>query len=483
MTEDTGTGSQSTGIGARETAVSGLMLLSCLMLLAGAAMQCLTLIKLAIPTLFEDTAFLSYGRLRPVTVTLLVYGFGGTFTQAAAYYLTPRLVGTRLKHQSAALLAGVGYGALVVVGTLTILFRGPSGPELAEFPPLIDWPLAALMLVPVALVTSMIRSRTENGYYVSLLYIIGAVWWYPALHVMASIPGLGGIGPFLQTSLLTGGMWTLALPAAALGCAHYVVVKESGRPLFSGPLARAGFWTLAGVALLASPARFLGGPAPDWTETVSVVASMGLILAALTVLASVALTLSGDWVTAQESPVIRPLLYGTVAYAIITVLMGASGFRSTAAVVGLTTWHEGLVTGLALIAVTALAMAFIFHGLPRTTGRELANPHLANRGLRLTIWGGAITSGSLMANGLLSGLTWNWASASGTRTNVGEGFSSTMAGVQVLLTVSALASLVALLGIALLIWTAATTYLAGSARPEEILVSTVTPDVEESGNE
>ncbi len=479
VTEEAGKDSRAIAIGARETAASGLMLLSCLMLLAGAAVQCLALVKLAIPTLFEDTVFLSYGRLRPAAVSLLVYGFGGTFTQAAAYYLTPRLVGARLKHQSLALLAGVAYGALVLLGVLLILFRGPSGPESAEFPPLIDWPLAVLLLVPVALVTMMIRSRTEEGYYVSILYILGAVWWFPALYIMASIPGLGGMAPFLQTSLVTEGIRTLALPAAAIGCAYYVVVKESGRPLFSGPMARAGFWTLAGVALLATPARFLGGPAPNWTETVSVVASMGLILAALTVLANVTLTLAGDWVTARESPVIRTLLSGTIAYTVVTVLMGLSGFRSTAAVVGLTTWHEGLTMGLVLIAVAVLAMAFVFYGLPRTTGRNLSNPQLVIRGLRLTIWGGGITSGALMVSGLLKGLTWNWASASGTRTNLGEGFSSTMAEVDVLFTVAALSSLVALLGIVLLVWSAAATYLAGPARPDEILVSVDTADREE----
>lgn len=467
----------------RETAAPALMLLSCLLLLAGVAALCLALVKLVVPTLFADTAFLSYGRLRPAAWALLAYGFGGTFTQAAAYYLTPRLVGARLESQSLALLSGAGYGALVVVGALVILFRGPSGPELAEFPPLLDWPLAVLLLVPAMLVTSMIRSRAEEGSYVSLLYIMGAVWWYPALHILASIPGLGGMGPFLRTSVVAGGIWTLAFPSAALGCAYYVVVKESGRPLFSGPLARTGFWTLAGVALPATAARFLGGPAPEWTETVSVAASMGLTLAALTVLVAVGMTLSGEWETARDNPIIRPLMFGTVAYTIVTVLTGVSGFRSTAAVVGLTTWHEGLVAGLVLVAIPVLAMAFIFYALPRTTGRELSDPRPAARGLRLTLWGGGTAAAALMVNGLLGGLTWNWASASGARANRGEGFASTAAEANVLLTLGALASWVALIGIALLVWTAAGTYLAGSARPEEILVPVTAADPEESDDE
>ena len=142
MTEErTGGGAPDTGIRAvdRETAASGMMLLSCLLLLAGAGLLSVMLIKLAVPTVFADTAFLSYGRLRPAAVSMLVYGFGGTLTQAAAFYLTPRLVGAPLRHQTFALLSGIGYGALVVIGVLVVLFRGPA--EVVEGPALMhgEW--------------------------------------------------------------------------------------------------------------------------------------------------------------------------------------------------------------------------------------------------------------------------------------------------------------------------------------------------------
>ena len=471
------------GMGHREIATSGLMLLSCVFLLAGAVLLSVMLIKLAVPTLFSDTVFLSYGRLRPAAMSMLVYGFGGILTQAAAFYLTPRLLGAPLRLQSLALLSGTAYGGLVVVGVLLVMFRGPAGPEFAEFPPLLDWPLAALSLVPALLVTMMIRERTEEGAYVSILYIMGAVWWYPALYVTGSIPGLPSIGPFLQTSLVAEGMLTLAFPAAALGGAYYVLVKESGRPLFSGPLARTGFWTLAGTALLATPARFLGGPAPDWTETIAVAASMGLTLSALIVMCNIGLTLSGEWETVGESIVMRMLLAGTVTYTLVTVLIGISGFRSVAAIVGLTTWYEGLIIGSMLLAIPLLGLAFIFYAFPRTTGRDLAGAELASRGLRLALWGGGATSASLAVAGLVSGLTWNWATASGSRANTGAGFSDTLAGIDVLFTLAALTSVVAVAGIALLAWTAVGTYIGGSARAVETLIPVEADAPPENGDE
>ncbi|MDE0139136.1 MAG: cbb3-type cytochrome c oxidase subunit I [bacterium] len=458
------------GADRRERAASGLMAVACLLLLAGAGLLVLMLIKLAIPTLFADSQFLAYGRLRPAAMLMLVYGFGGTLTQAVAYYLIPRLVGARMPRQREALLGGIAYAGLVTLGALAVLFRGPSGPELAEFPPIIDWLIAALLLLPPFLVTSMLRHRTEEGAFVSTLYVLGAVWWYPALHITGSIPGLQGVGPFLQAGLVANGLLWLAFPAAALGAAYYVLVKESGRPLFSGPLARAGFWTLAGTALLATPTRFLGGPAPGWTETVAAAAAMGLMIAALAVMTNLGQTLSGDWETARRSVVIRYLMVGATAYTLVTVLTGLSGFRSVAAVVGLTTWHEGLIIGTALVAVPALGMAFVLHAFPRTTGRDLASEAPAERGLRLLTWGGGITAGAFVVAGLVSGITWNWASASGSRLNAGAGFADTFAEVDVMFTLGALASVVALVGIALMVWTALGTYVSGTARPVEMLV-------------
>lgn len=454
------------------------MAVACLLLLGGAGLLVLMLIKLAIPTLFADSEFLAYGRLRPAAMLMLIYGFGGTLTQAVAYFLTPRLVGARMPHQRVALLGGLGYAGLVTMGAVLVLFRGPSGPELAEFPPLIDWPLAALLLLPPFLVTSMLRHRTEEGAFVSTVYVMGAAWWYPALHITGSIPGLEGVGPFLQTGLVANGMLWLAFPAAALGSAYYVLVKESGRPLFSGSLARAAFWTLAGTALLSTPIRFLGGPAPDWTETVAAAAAMGLMIAALAVMTNLGQTLSGHWETARQNVVIRYLMAGATAYTLVTVLTGVSGFRSVAAVLGLTTWHEGLMIGSALVAIPALGMAFIFHAFPRTTGRDLADEAAAERGLRLLTWGGGITAAAFLIAGLVSGITWNWANASGARLNSGAGYSDTLAQMGPMFTVGALASVVALVGIALMVWTALGTYVSGKARPVEMLVPVESRDDE-----
>lgn len=258
-----------------DLAAKNLMALATGFLLAGSAVLSLMLIKLAIPGFFDATPIWAYGRLRPVAFALLVIGFAGTLTQAVAYYLTPRLSGAPLRNESIATLSGYAYSALVLVGSIWTLVDGPTSGEFAEFPVAIDFLLVGAMLVPAFVVTQTVRDRTEQGMFPSLLFILGAVWWFPALYLVANISAGGGVANLLQTAAASSGFLYMAAPAAAVGASFYVVVKETDKPLFSSGLARGAFWTLAGTGLVAGPARFMAGPAPAWLETISTVMSLG----------------------------------------------------------------------------------------------------------------------------------------------------------------------------------------------------------------
>ena len=465
-----------------DSAVKTLIWLASLFLIAGGVMLSLLLIKLAIPGLFDSTAFLSYGRLRPVAYALLVYGFGGTLTQAIAYYLTPRLVGAPLGNESVAVINGYVYGGLVGAGSLAVLLAGATDGEFAEFPLVIDIAITVSMLITAVLVTRLVTRRTEDGMYVSLLYILGAVWWYPALYIAGNVGGVVGTAKMLQTSLISAGLLTMAFPAAAVGAAYYVVVKETGNPLYSGGLARAGFWTLAGTALVAAPARFAAGPAPAWLETISAVMSLGLAVAALAVLTTLMLTISGSWDKVVATPSLKLIVAGAAAYAFLSVLAALQGFRSVGAVVRLTTWNDGLALGLMLVAVPLLGMGFIFHAFPRVIGRAIFGPDTVTRGVRLTMWAGGLASLLLIIAGLVSGLSWNFGVASGAFANTGAGFQETLAGVSPLYTAAALASTVAVVGLALLFWTVVRTFTSGTVQASEVLMD-VDRSAEHNGSE
>ncbi len=151
------------------------------------------------------------------------------------------------------------------------------------------------------------------------------------------------------------------------------------------------------------------------------------------------------------------------------------GFRSVGAVVGLTTWHDGLALAVMLVAAPLLVIGFTFHAFPRATGRALFRPAAAIRGLRVALWGGAATAGLLIVAGLISGLAWNAGVASGSFGNTGAGFQISLGNVSTLYTVAALTAVIATDGLAILGWTVIRTYTSGEARTSEVLMESTEP--------
>lgn len=453
-----------------DSAAKNLMSLSAIFLVIGALDISLMLLKLAIPGVFDATALLSYGHLRPAAFTMVVLGFGGTLTQAIAYYLTPRLVGAPLRNERIAAVNGYAYTGLVLAGSLWVLVFGPDGGEFAEFPFGLDIAVAMSMLVAAGIVTATIKDRTEPGLFVSLLFVMGSIWWYPGLYITGMLDLGGGVGFMMQMTVTSAAMMTMAFPAAALGASFYVVAKEADVPLYSGGLAKAAFWTLAGTGLVAAPARIMAGPAPAWLETIASIMSLGLALTGLCVLTTLMLTVSGDWDAISANPALKLIIAGAAAYAAVSLLMGIQGFRGVAAVVSLTTWNEGLSLGLMLVAVPLLGMGFVFHAFPRAAGREIFGPGTASRGLRYTLWAGGLTSLLLVIAGIISGLSWNAGASSGAFANSGTGFQQSLGAVSAMYTVAAVTSIVAVIGLALLSWTFIRTFTSGTVAATELLM-------------
>lgn len=451
--------------GVPDSAARRAMLASIPFAVFGAGAAVLMLIKVSVPGLFDSADIAAYGRLRALSLNSLVYGFGGLAATGLAYAMTPRLAGRPLVRERLAHLAAAIHTAAVVAGLAAILFGFGDGAELAEFPLVIDAVLAASLFVPALLVTATVRTRTERTLYVSLWYVLAAVWWLPVLYVVGAMPGTTGIGTQLQSAFLVGGLIGAWLPAVGTGAAYYVVPRASGRPLYSRALAQAGFWSLAGTGLFASVTRYGSGAAPGWLETTGTIFSLGLAVAAITTVANLAATLHGASEKMATSPALRMVATGLLLNLGIAAFLGIQGFRSVEAVVGLTTWYEGLALATLLGSAPLLLLGGIAYLLPQVSGRRLVGD-LADRGIRATAWGGSLTGVLLVIAGVVTGLAWN----SGAAPNAGVEYVRTTALTSTYLLVAILTALVALLGIALLGLTVVRTFTSGDAIPSEVLV-------------
>ena len=78
--------------------------------------------ELAWPFLNFDIPEITFGRLRPVHTTLVIFGFGGSALFATSYYVVQRTCQTRLYSDWMASLTFWGWQAAVALGAVSYLF-------------------------------------------------------------------------------------------------------------------------------------------------------------------------------------------------------------------------------------------------------------------------------------------------------------------------------------------------------------------------
>lgn len=383
-------------------------------------------VKLLIPSFLETIPVWSYGRLRPVTINAAMWGFASISLVGVAYYLTPRLTGAPLwapRLASANLWLSVGAHT---VGIVVLAMGMTQGRDLAEYPLWLDAVVIVTIVIPTLIVTKTLGARTERSLHPSMWYTLGGLYWLVGLYLVGNAPGPGGVGDLLQTSFFSSGIGGLWLVGMGVGGAYYLMTKVSGAPLYSRPIALVGFWSLAFAQVWAGPARWIWGPIPDWTQGIGAVFGIALIVPAAAVIANLVGTLRPRWQLMSEEPSLRFAMAGALVYLIITVLAALAGFRPAATVMGLTEWHDGILTATLFGAAALFVAGFAFHALPRILGRQLYRRDLAQRQLSLTITGLIATAGAQLAAGIYQGATWIAGAQTGAWANFGEGFARTV---------------------------------------------------------
>ncbi|MFY2947101.1 cbb3-type cytochrome c oxidase subunit I, partial [Achromobacter xylosoxidans] len=93
------------------------------------------------PQLNFDTAWLSYGRLRPLHTNAVIFAFGGSALFATSYYVVQRTCQTRIFCDRLAAFTFWGWQAVIVAAAITLPLGYTSSKEYAE----LEWPIDILI--------------------------------------------------------------------------------------------------------------------------------------------------------------------------------------------------------------------------------------------------------------------------------------------------------------------------------------------------
>lgn len=430
----------------------------------------LLFVKLAYPGFMSGQAFTTYGRLRPIAISTTVLGFVTLMHLAAIYYLVPRLTGALLWNERLANL-GLWLAVGVNLAAILVLAAGYSeGREWLEVPWWLDIAVIVMLLIPAAVVTRTMRSRTEEGLFVSLWYFLAGLYWIVGLFVAGNIPNLYGAASQIQSSFFVSGVVQLWLIGIGVGTAYYLVPKITDNALFNRQLALIGFWSLAFAGAWVGQSRFIYGPGPDWLETTATAFSLALVVAALAVVTNLVGTMRGKWSMMRESAALRFSMVGAGLYVVVTILSFLVGLRSAAAVTALTTFGDGTMV-LTLFGLVGLwAAAFVYHALPRLIGRRFYSERLTTLHLRATLIGAGSLAVLLWLAGLISGYSWAAGALTGAYISAGDGFSNTISQVRLAYSLAAVAALVLFAGQVTFAYNTYRTFTSGEPTMHEALI-------------
>ena len=343
-------------------------------------------LELSFPWLNLEIPELTFGRLRPVHTTLVIFGFGGSALFATSYYVVQRTCQARLASDTLASFTFWGWNAAVGLGALSYMLGITQSREYAEF----EWPIDILITVVwvayLYLYVATLRRRSQPHIYVANWFYVGFILATAILHVFnnLAIP----VSLTKSYSLFAGvqdamTQWWYGhnavgffLTAAFLGMMYYFVPKQAGRPVYSYRLSIIHFWALIFLYMWAGGHHLHWTALPDWTSTLAATFSVMLLLPSWGGMINGIMTLSGAWEKLRTDPVMLFLITGLSFYGMSTFEGPMMSLKSVNALSHYTDWTIGHVHSGALGWVAMITFGSFYHLVPRLWDTRLHSTRL-----------------------------------------------------------------------------------------------------------
>lgn len=414
---DAQTGLHAPGVAAQElhdrmladhsTALPSMILLSCsvVWLVVASAAGLLSSLKLHMPDLLVQEAWMSFGRMRTLHLNAVAYGWAPLGLLGLATWMMPRLLRTQLAGGRLPIIGAMIWNAALVAGLGSIAVGINAGMEWLEIP----WQIGMLfaaggMLIGLPLVFTLKQRRTHH-LYVSVWYMGAALFWFPILYLVAKVPGVHfGVEQATMNWWFGHNVLGLFYTPLSIACVYYFLPKVIGRPVRSYNLSLLGFWTLAFFYGQVGAHHLIGGPIPEWLITLSIVQSMMMIIPVVAFSANQHLTLKGHFGALRHSPTLRFIVFGAVMYTMASLQGSAQALRS----INDTTHFTHFTVAHAHLGMYGFVSMVIFGGMyfvmPRILERPWPYPRLISLHFWLVVAGFAVYMITLSIGGWLQGL-------------------------------------------------------------------------------
>ena len=377
-------------------------------------------LQLAFPLLNLDLPWTSFGRLRPVHTSAVIFAFGGNALLGTSLYVVQRTCRARLfGGEAAGLFLFWGYQLFIVMAALGYVLGITQGKEYAEPEWYVDLWLTVVWVVYLAVFTGTIMRRKEPHIYVANWFYLAFIVTIAMLHIVNNLAVPVSFFGGKSYSLFSGVQDALTqwwyghnavgffLTAGFLGIMYYFVPKQAERPVYSYRLSIIHFWALIFLYIWAGPHHLHYTALPDWSQTLGMTFSVMLWMPSWGGMINGIMTLSGAWDKLRTDPVLRFLVVSVAFYGMSTFEGPLMSVKQVNALSHYTDWTIGHVHSGALGWVAFISFGAIYFLVPRLWGRsQLYSRKLVSYHFWTATLGIVLYITAMWISGIMQGLMW-----------------------------------------------------------------------------
>ncbi len=437
-------------------------------------------LELAFPVLNLGLEWTTFGRLRPLHTSAVIFAFGGNALIATSLYIVQRTCRARLAFPGLARFVFWGYQLFIVLAATGYLMGITQAKEYAEPEWYVDIWLTLVWVAYLAVFVGTLVKRTEPHIYVANWFFLSFILTVAMLHLVnnLNIPvSLTGSRSYPVWAGVQGALvqWWYGhnavgffLTAGFLAMMYYFVPKQAGRPIFSYRLSIIHFWALIFLYIWAGPHHLHYTALPDWAQTLGMVFSIMLWMPSWGGMINGLMTLNGAWDKVRTDPIIRMMVLSLAFYGMSTFEGPMMSIKSVNSLSHYTDWTIGHVHSGALGWNGMITFSAIYFLVPRLWNRErLYSLRMVNWHFWLATLGIVFYTAAMWVAGITQGLMWREYGADGYLVN---SFAETVLALHPMYLLRAFGGLLYLAGASVLVANVWLTIL-GRQREEEPLRS------------
>jgi cytochrome c oxidase cbb3-type subunit 1 len=376
--------------------------------------------QLAFPLLNLDLEWTTFGRLRPLHTSAVIFAFGGNALLCTSLFVVQRTCRARMfGGDDAGWFLFWGYQFFIVMAALGYVLGITQGKEYAEPEWYVDLWLTVVWVTYLVVFGGTVVKRAEPHIYVANWFFLAFIITVAVLHIgnNISIPvGLGSATSYSAPAGVQSAMiqWWYGhnavgffLTAGFLGIMYYFIPKQAERPVYSYRLSIVHFWTLIFLYIWAGPHHLHYTALPDWAQVLGMVFSIVLWMPSWGGMINGLMTLSGAWDKLRTNASLRFSVTAVGFYGMSTFEGPVMSIRAVNGLSHYTDWtighvHSGAMGWVGFITFGALY--YLFPVLWRKKGvwsEKLIAWHfwLATLGIVFYIT-------AMWVSGIMQGLMW-----------------------------------------------------------------------------